>query len=594
MKITNVLATWRCFAVITCLAFFTPTSASALNMWFSNNSTYSASDIWITVQRGQGAATAQPGIAAGDILSAPYVPSIDYWNGSATTSLNWRWATNSTNPVLSPWQPSASGSIYSESLQLSYILTNGLGLLTWISNAASAAVIVSYGSPFSPYTPINTSVPTTNNYAGSAASANNPNDPNYRVAWQPFEISYGTGPNGAPAAGDQGNLTAINWFTASLKIQSFESANATGTVLQEGGFYQSGTQIGASLNNISSGPVPPGGTIDNAGGPAMVTNAAGEVVRYIGPSQFGASTNGSWGYGTYQSFNSYFAGAGSSTALFTNNAAYNTVSGTPSGNYTNKNVSFAFENSVTNTGSGYALNPTGTITVVTTVYTNSAVDGTPTTNAYSGIVFNVNPNAQGGNGAFVISNVASQFVYLGSWTAFNGGAFTNTDGTPANYSWFEGGDWNSFTSSMTGFVDGAGSNSIADVTAQIAGEIATAFEAGFVGSTNPLIAGQPSDSWWTQSPTNAFSGATTNPNNYNQYGAIIADASSNTVYGMVYSDRWQPTPLINSVDLGGTNIGSWLITIEDPITAVPEPSTYALLVMAGAGMAGYMLRRRRR
>jgi hypothetical protein len=30
------------------------------------------------------------------------------------------------------------------------------------------------------------------------------------------------------------------------------------------------------------------------------------------------------------------------------------------------------------------------------------------------------------------------------------------------------------------------------------------------------------------------------------------------------------------------------------ITAVPEPSTYALLARAGAGAAGYLLRRKRR
>lgn len=581
----------RCFAAITCTAIglgvLAPSSASAaLNMWFSNNSSYSASDIWITVQRGQAPTNAQGGIAAGDIIQQQYVPDIKYWNGSASTNLNWRWATNSTNPSVSPWQPGFSGSVYSESVQLSYILTNGLGMLNWISNAASAAVVVSYGTQFSPYTPTSPTVSTSNNYAVSGASANNLSDPNYRNAWQPFEITYN------PGNGDQGNLTAINWFTASLKIQSFQSADATGTVLQEGGFYQSGTAIGAALSNITTAtpPGPEGGP----GGPAMVTNLSGNVVRYIGPSQFGATTNGAMGYGNYQSFDSYFAGAGSSNAVFSNNSAYNTQSGTPSGNYTNKSVSFVFNNSVTNTANGYALNPTGTITVVTQSYTNSVADGSPTTNTYTGITFNVNPNAQGGNGANIISNVASQFVYLGSWTAFNGGIFTNTDGSPANYAWFDGTGWTDFSNSMTGFVTGSGAAAVPDKAAQIAGEIATGFAAGFVGSTNPLIAGQPSGSWWTNSPTNAFVGATTNTDDYNQYGAIIAESSSNTVYGMVYSDRWQPTPLINSVNLNGTNVGSWLITINDPITAVPEPSTYALLAIAGAAMAGCWIRRCRR
>jgi len=571
------------------LGFLAASPASALNMWFSNNSTYSPSDIWITVQRGQGFGLAQSGIAAGQIIQQPYVPDINYWNGSASTNLNWRWLTNSSDATVSPWQKGASGSIYSESLQLSYIQTNGLGLLNWISNAPSANVIVSYGSsPFSPYTPTITSVPTSNNYANGAASANASPDPNYRVAWQPFEITY------YPTSGDQGDLTAINFFSASLKIQSFQSSSPTGPVLQEGGFYPSGATIGASLSNISSGPVPSGGNLNNPGGPAQVTNTSGDVVRYIGPSQFGVSTDGSWGYGTYQGFDSYFGGAGASNALFSNSSAFNSVpdpGGLPATTpYTNKEVSFAFDNSVTNTANGYALNPTGTITVVTMAYGNGggSAPTSVTTDTYTGITFNVNPAGIGGASP-VISNVASQFVYQGSFTAFSFG--TNV------YSWFGGPNFTTLSNDLSGWADPSGSPAIDIVTAQIAGEIATGFAAGFVGSTNPLIAGQPSSSWWTNSPTNAFSGATTNTNNYNQYAAVIASASSNTVYGMVYSDRFKPTPLINSYQLNGTNIGSWLITINDPITAgiaVPEPSTYALLAMGGAALAGYMIRRRKR
>ena len=193
----------------------------------------------------------------------------------------------------------------------------------------------------------------------------------------------------------------------------------------------------------------------------------------------------------------------------------------------------------------------------------------------------------------MITNITSQFIYLASYTAFNG-VTTNTDGTPANYSWFEGGDWVAFSNSLTDFVNSAGANSVGVITAQVAGEIAASFAAGFVGSA--AYGNLPSDQWWTNSPTNAFSGATANSNNYDQYAAIIAEVSSNTVYGMIYSDRFtESSPLINSVSLGTTNIGSWLIAINDPITAVvPEPSTYALLTLAGLGLAGCVLRRRMR
>ncbi len=555
------------------LSALLPSVCSAqLSMWFSNSSSYDASSVWITIQRGQSPTS--------DVTQVANRPNVTY--GESFTSFNWQMYSNATGTV---WQPGTYGNLFSETVALSSMTnSSGLGLITWNGNAASAAVYVSYGTPF-----IGGTGSSSNNYTVSGVSANNPSDPNYHVAYQPFEITYGTGAGGTPGAGDQGNLTAINYFGAAMRLQNFASADATGTPLQEVGFHQSGPILGANLAAITaSNPIPSGGAEGNSGGPAVITNTSGDVVRIIGPSQFGASQTAGWGFGNYGSFNSYLAGAGSGAALFTNNSAYNTVPKpgelAPSAPYTNKSVSFAFDNSVINTTNGYALNPSGTITVVTTAFASGASGGPTsiTTNTYNNITFSVNPTGQGGS-LDPIANIASQFVYLGSYTAWDG------FGT---YSWFDGADWVSFSNSMTGFVDGGGTNAVNDVTAQIAGEVATGFAAGFVGS--PDFGNLPSDQWWALNPSNAFSGATANSNNYNQYAGLIADASSNSVYGMVYSDRFlDSSPLINSYQLNGTNIGSWLVILGDPITPVPEPSTFALLALAGMTAAGLWMRRRR-
>ncbi|MFM8884943.1 MAG: PEP-CTERM sorting domain-containing protein [Chthoniobacterales bacterium] len=573
----------RCFAAFTgllvCLAVLAPAPAAAqLIMWFTNTSSYSNNNVWITLQRGfspHSDVNATNG--SGQFTN---IPNVTY--GTNSSAFSWSMYTNSAT---NPWQPSGIGNLFAAPVLLSDIVTAG-GFLTWNGNAASTAIYISYGTEFA-----------VNQYTLSGVSPNNPQDPNYYVKYQPFELTYGSGPGGLPVNGDQGDLTAINYFGASLQIKSYASTNATGAPLQQSGFYDA--NIGADLVALTASNTAPDlpGT---PGGPAIITNTnTGDLIRVLGPSQFGASgeTNGS-GLGNYPTFDAYFAGAGFSNAIFSNISAYNTVPiPTTNAPYTNKTVSFSFGNSVTNTAGGYALTPTGTITVVTTAYgfvTNTNTQ-TPTTNftalstntsTYTDISFNVSPLGSNA-GAPVVSNIASQFVYLGSYSALIFG--TNV------YSWFGGSNLTTLSNDLVGFVDGGGSNAMVDITAQIAGEIATGFAAGFVGS--PTYGNLPSDQWWALNPTNAFGSATTNPFDYNQYAAVIAEASSNTVYGMVYSDRFtnsEFSPLIDSVSHKGTNVGSWLIVIGEPINVIPEPSTYALLAMAGAGLAGYTLRRKPR
>jgi autotransporter-associated beta strand protein len=50
---------------------------------------------------------------------------------------------------------------------------------------------------------------------------------------------------------------------------------------------------------------------------------------------------------------------------------------------------------------------------------------------------------------------------------------------------------------------------------------------------------------------------------------------------------------VNKVDIGGGKF-AYLDSGSFVVEVIPEPSTYALLVLAGAGFAGYVIRRRRR
>lgn len=512
-------------------------------MFFSTNnmSAYSATNTWITIQRGQN---------PGSDTSTNNTPWVTY----GTNSVTWNTWTNmvGTNAQV--------GSLFANSILLSDIID--AGGLTWSGNAAGAAIYVSYGTNI-PYS----------QYSLSGLSPNNPSDPSYNIQYQNFELTYTGG-----ASGDQGDITAINFFGAAMSISSYASANATGPALQSVGYFASTENIYGQLKAITGG------------NPSVVlTNSTGQVTRVQGPSNYGIQPSGD-DYGAYSSFNDYFASlaTSSNTAVLSNNSAFNTTPNvTPTSNYTNADVTFVLTNSVSSTTNGYALSATGDIIVVNRVYTNGAFSES-STNVYSGITLNVTPTPL--TGTNIQPNVASSYVYYG-------------DQSPgADYIYMSGTNWDNLVNYLTtnNFVTAnAGAAGAGVVQAQIFGELATGLAAGFIGSTNivdqfPGIAlgDLPSANWWSLTNIVAFSDVQSATNFFNTYADVIYQNSSNTVYGMVYSDRFlNISPYVSA----NSEVGSWMVDLYDPIAeAVPEPAAAALMVGGVMGFALYRTLRTKR
>jgi len=536
---------------------------SGLNMIFTNDpsvSGYADTDIWVTILRGQ---------AATNILTdIPNISYVDQPNGS--NPFFWTYTTF-TNPTVTN-----TGAGYSQSLQLSSIVANGG--IRWNGNAPSAQVVISYGS--------DAAIQVTNSfYAIGQLAPNNPSDPSYFTRYQNFELTYQKNP------GDQGDITAINYFGSQINISSYSTTNGTGAALQSVGYNQSTATLVSTMTNLL-GPTAYGTTTSSA----IVTNSSGEIVRINGPAALLGLGNG---MGTYTNFNSYLGAIANNTNLptlvITNNSAYNTTVPPLSGQtYSNANVSFNLTNVVNgDSTNGFGMTAVGSISVVFSGYTNGIfVPGSTTTNIYTNIQFIVSPNTLGGG---TNPSAAAQFIYSASYTQLpNNTYFSNT----AN--------WLEFSNAMSAFKDGGGKNAMDDIPAQIAGELSSAFAFGLAGSTNlvtnslgtNMIGALPSFAWWQKSNgVTPFDGAQTNGGFYDQYASIIYKSTSNSIYGYAYSDRFSgDSPLVNAYQYVDTNgatnyVGSWVVNlgapaIGAPANSVPEPSyTWAILALLIGGAA---------
>lgn len=440
-------------------------ATSALNLSFVNNTTLADSDVYITFQN------------------------------PATGSTNFNVTYGASTPI-----SIAKGNIMSTSVSLKDIGSSGLT----VTQASGVVVFVSYGAPLT----ATTSVPS---YIGSGG-------PDYNTPFQPFELTR-VGGNG-----DQGNMTAINYFTAPMSITSYSSATPP-VQLQSTSFTQTAQQIGSSIAALT-----------NSNAQSVIKNSSGKIVRYIGPSSYGPTDSN-----PFSSLLPYLqaVNAANQTTAIQNNNAFNQPAAAGPGS-TNYNFTL---NLTAGMGTDGSITMSGSISTTVIPYGGASAAG-PTFDNATVTISAANSNAL-------------NFVLYGQALDTDVVSF--------------GSGWTKLEAYMKKI--GLDTQGALDTTKNLAiGEITTGLLMGLVNSAvipsggTVAIKDMASKAWWALNPTVAFSQAQTDSADYNQYANVIYLASGNGAYSIPYSDRLGSGPLVNSVNYNGTDVGSWVVTLDPPVS----------------------------
>lgn len=411
----------------------------------------------------------------------------------------------------------------------------GSGGLT-ISRSQSAVLFLFYDDP-----------------SGNARTAA-PAYPTSTQRFQPFELTMMGG------TGDQGNLTAINYFTAPLSIKSYAldpATNPSAPVLQQTGFGSyTAAQLASQFNTATGGAAT-----------ATVTNGSGGIVRYLGPSSF-ASSNPWPSFLPYlQSIN---AANQPTTIERSNGFNFAAPQNTPV---------YQFGADMTATvGADGTITTTGSITATTSGPVASGNPALPAGGAWTGATMTFSASditalnnliyGQAQNSAVSFTGSAwSDFQTFTQTTLMHPGQAHDVTTNPSLY------DLGAYSTTVSMFI----------------GEVTTGLLGGFFNSAYeptgqaPAIKDMPSNSWWSLDPIVGYS--TIQPSNqyYNVYADIIFNTSGNTVYGVPYSDRFGSGPLVNTVYYNGSNVGYWTVGVGAPLGAATTPAgALTLLLLSGS------------
>ena len=372
-----------------------------------------------------------------------------------------------------------------------------------------------------------------------------PSIPSYGQRWQLFELTMTGG------SGDQGDVSAVDCFTAPLSITSYD---ADGNRLQGVGWSANAFRVGVELRRFATISYP-----ENPTAVAVAKNANGGIYRYIAPKLFDPA-NSQHKPMPWPSFIPYTQSipAGQQTHIYRQNSFL--VDGT---NYT-----FGADMQLT-------ANPDGSLTITSKITaTSSPLDPNLPTSGYwddSGV--------PGGN-PWTISAADSDSFNYAIYAQSRAATAIQINETQSPYS-----DFSTFCNNVPGLVS---QNAYGTTMDMFVGEGTGAILFGFANSP-VLYNGTPigqmdSQDWWTMNPVKAFSDAQpghVNPPFYSAYGDAIYRYSNNGVYGAPYSDRFKQasnSPLVNSVQYNGTSVASWVIGIGAPLPqAVVMPEIMLLL-----------------
>lgn len=325
--------------------------------------------------------------------------------------------------------------------------------------------------------------------------------------------------------GDQGDLTAINYFTAPMSIKSYD---ASGNLLQSKGYVDSTSAILSKLIAITNS------------NPSAVIKTLDQktYVRVIGPSSYSATETN-----PYPSFIPYLNSIqeANDTALIQNHNAF-VDTATNANNY-----DFRLNFKATVLDSTIQLN--GSVAVYKTPYgSTTALDKT---------FQNVSVRIACPDDSIGPLNLVIYGQSIKHNVSFSG--------------------WEPIQNYMDSV---ALSNSSAfNITQSLAiGEVTTGLLLGLIDSDSlspslDSLKNMPSQDWWTMVPMKAFSDVQSDSLYYNQYANVIYKASQNEVYSIPYSDRLGSGPLVNSVNYNGSAVSKWIITLDPPLGKVATEGT---------------------